>query len=131
MHELKVFIRRAEVRAQFRAHLRAATRVPGAAGADVLEQVRSTWNHSVSRSARAPAAKTTRRRYRRHQAERDDFAIKQLVAEGRRTLQEVLALAEKDAGPSADYEVGEEWPWAAAAAPAAPPRPLGLPRYGD
>ena len=52
-------------------------------------------------------------------------------AEGRRTLQEVLALAEKDAGPSADYEVGEEWPWAAAAAPAAPPRPLGLPRYGD
>lgn len=111
MHELKVFIRRAEVRAQFRAHLRAAARVPGAAGADVLEQVRST--------------------YRRHQAERDDFAIKQLVAEGRRTLQEVLALAEKDAGPSADYEVGEEWPWAAAAAPAAPPRPLGLPRYGD
>tara|TARA_B100000482_G_scaffold17769_1_gene11941 strand:+ start:557 stop:685 length:129 start_codon:yes stop_codon:yes gene_type:complete len=42
MHELKVFIRRAEVRAQFRAHLRAAARVPGAAGADVLEQVRST-----------------------------------------------------------------------------------------
>ena len=47
------------------------------------------------------------------------------------TARTARTLAEKDAGPSADYEVGEEWPWAAAAAPAAPPRPLGLPRYGD
>ena len=80
--------------------------------------------------ARAPAAKTTRRRYRRHQAERDDFAIKQLVAEGRRSLQEVVALATKDDGPASEYEVGQDWPWAAPSdAPSAPPRPLGLPKY--
>ena len=81
---------------------------------------------SRARARRAAARPVGRRRYRRHRDESDDFSIKQLIASGRSALREVTALAEpEDLGDSdpGDYEVGRDWPWAAAA----PPRPAGGP----
>lgn len=132
MHELKIFIRRAEVRALYRSSFRAATRYVRARpdGRDVLEQVRDACRRGAAKTSDAAAFPSTRpvgrRRYRRHRDESDDFSIKQLIASGRSALREVTALAEpEDLGDSdpGDYEVGRDWPWAAAA----PPRPAGGP----
>ena len=108
----KDFIRRAQVKAQYREMLRLARRYARArpAGADVLRQVRDG--------------------YRRHRAERDGFAVAQLISDGRTKLRELRALAAgaDDAGPIEEYEVGTDWPWTADQASPVPPKPLGLPR---
>ena len=108
----KDFIRRAQVKAQYREMLRLARRYArgGAAGADVLRQVRDG--------------------YRRHRNERDGFAVAQLISDGRTKLRELRALAAgaDDAGPIEEYEVGTDWPWTADQSPRVPPKPLGLPR---
>ena len=109
----KDFIRRAQVRAQFREMLRLArryARARPAAGADVLRQVRDG--------------------YRRHRSERDGFAVAQLISDGRTKLRELRALAAgaDDVGPIEEYEVGTDWPWTADQSPRVPPKPLGLPR---
>ena len=106
----KDFIRRAQVKAQYREMLRLArryARARPAAGADVLRQVRDG--------------------YRRHSSERDGFAVAQLISGGRASLRELRALAAgaDDAGPNDAYEVGTDWPWGKERVPA---RPLGLPR---
>ena len=71
----KDFIRMAQVKAQYREMLRLARRYARArpAGADVLRQVRDG--------------------YRRHRAERDGFAVAQLISDGRTKLRELRALA--------------------------------------
>ena len=108
----KDFIRRAQVKAQYREMLRLARRYARArpAGADVLRQVRDG--------------------YRRHRSERDGFAVAQLISDGRTKLRELRALAAgaDDAGPIEEYEVGTDWPWTADQSPRVPPKPLGLPR---
>ena len=109
----KDFIRRAQVKAQYREMLRLArryARVRPDDGADVLRQVRDG--------------------YRRHRAERDGFAVAQLISDGRTKLRELRALAAgaDDAGPDDAYEVGTDWPWTADQSPRVPPKPLGLPR---
>ena len=110
----KDFIRRAQVKAQYREMLRLARRYARsrpAAGADVLRQVRDG--------------------YRRHRAERDGFAVAQLISSGRASLRELRALAAgaaDEAGPSDEYEVGTDWPWKTDQSPQVPPKPLGLPR---
>ena len=109
----KDFIRRAQVKAQYREMLRLArryARVRPDDGADVLRQVRDG--------------------YRRHRAERDGFAVAQLISDGRTKLRELRALAAgaDDAGPVEEYEVGTDWPWTADQSPRVPPKPLGLPR---
>ena len=109
----KDFIRRAQVKAQYREMLRLArryARVRPDDGADVLRQVRDG--------------------YRRHRAERDGFAVAQLISDGRTKLRELRALAAgaDDAGPIEEYEVGTDWPWKADQSSPVPPRPLGLPR---
>ena len=110
----KDFIRRAQVKAQYREMLRLArryARARPAAGADVLRQVRDG--------------------YRRHRAERDGFAVAQLISGGRASLRELRALAAgaaDEAGPSDEYEVGTDWPWKADQSSPVPPKPLGLPR---
>ena len=109
----KDFIRRAQVKAQYREMLRLArryARVRPDDGADVLRQVRDG--------------------YRRHRAERDGFAVAQLISDGRTKLRELRALAAgaDDAGPIEEYEVGTDWPWTADQSPRVPPKPLGLPR---
>ena len=108
----KDFIRRAQVKAQYREMLRLARRYARArpAGADVLRQVRDG--------------------YRRHRAERDGFAVAQLISDGRTKLRELRALAAgaDEAGPVEEYEVGTDWPWTADQASPVPPKPLGLPR---
>ena len=106
----KDFIRRAQVRAQFREMLRLARRYARARpadGADVLRQVRDG--------------------YRRHRAERDGFAVAQLISGGRASLRELRALAAgaDEAGPSDEYEVGTDWPWGKERVSEGP---LGLPR---
>ena len=111
--EFKDFIRRAQVKAQYREMLRLArryARVRPDDGADVLRQVRDG--------------------YRRHRAERDGFAVAQLISDGRTKLRELRALAAgaDDAGPIEEYEVGTDWPWTADQSPRVPPKPLGLPR---
>ena len=75
----KDFIRRAQVKAQYREMLRLArryARARPAAGADVLRQVRDG--------------------YRRHASERDGFAVAQLISDGRTKLRELRALAAGD-----------------------------------
>ena len=110
----KDFIRRAQVKAQYREMLRLArryARARPAAGADVLRQVRDG--------------------YRRHRSERDGFAVAQLISGGRASLRELRALAAgaaDEAGPSDEYEVGTDWPWKTEQSSQVPPRPLGLPR---
>ena len=109
----KDFIRMAQVKAQYREMLRLArryARVRPEDGADVLRQVRDG--------------------YRRHRAERDGFAVAQLISDGRTKLRELRALAAgaDDAGPIEEYEVGTDWPWKADQSSPVPPRPLGLPR---
>ena len=109
----KDFIRRAQVKAQYREMLRLArryARVRPDDGADVLRQVRDG--------------------YRRHRAERDGFAVAQLISDGRTKLRELRALAAgaDDAGPVEEYEVGTDWPWKAEQPSQVPPKPLGLPR---
>ena len=109
----KDFIRMSQVRAQYREMLRSARRYARsrpAAGDDVLRQVRDG--------------------YRRHRAERDGFAVAQLISDGRTKLRELRALAAgaDDAGPIEEYEVGTDWPWTADQSPRVPPKPLGLPR---
>ena len=109
----KDFIRRAQVKAQFREMLRLArryARARPAAGGDVLRQVRDG--------------------YRRHRSERDGFAVAQLISDGRTKLRELRALAAgaDEAGPVEEYEVGTDWPWTADQSPRVPPKPLGLPR---
>ena len=109
----KDFIRRAQVKAQYREMLRLArryARVRPDDGADVLRQVRDG--------------------YRRHRAERDGFAVAQLISDGRTKLRELRALAAgaDDAGPIEEYEVGTDWPWKAEQSSPVPPKPLGLPR---
>ena len=109
----KDFIRMAQVKAQYREMLRLArryARVRPEDGADVLRQVRDG--------------------YRRHRAERDGFAVAQLISDGRTKLRELRALAAgaDDAGPIEEYEVGTDWPWTADQSPRVPPKPLGLPR---
>ena len=109
----KDFIRRAQVKAQYREMLRLARRYARARpadGADVLRQVRDG--------------------YRRHRAERDGFAVAQLISGGRASLRELRALAAgaDEAGPSDEYEVGTDWPWTADQSSPVPPKPLGLPR---
>ena len=108
----KDFIRRAQVKAQYREMLRLARRYARArpAGADVLRQVRDG--------------------YRRHRSERDGFAVAQLISGGRASLRELRALAAgaDEAGPVEEYEVGTDWPWKADQSSPVPPRPLGLPR---
>jgi len=109
----KDFIRRAQVKAQYREMLRLArryARVRPEDGTDVLRQVRDG--------------------YRRHRAERDGFAVAQLISDGRTKLRELRALAAgaDDAGPIEEYEVGTDWPWTADQSPEVPPKPLGLPR---
>ena len=109
----KDFIRRAQVKAQYREMLRLArryARVRPEDGTDVLRQVRDG--------------------YRRHRAERDGFAVAQLISDGRTKLRELRALAAgaDDAGPIEEYEVGTDWPWTADQSPRVPPKPLGLPR---
>ena len=109
----KDFIRRAQVKAQYREMLRLArryARVRPDDGADVLRQVRDG--------------------YRRHRAERDGFAVAQLISDGRTKLRELRALAAgaDDAGPIEEYEVGTDWPWKAEQPSQVPPKPLGLPR---
>ena len=109
----KDFIRMAQVKAQYREMLRLArryARVRPDDGADVLRQVRDG--------------------YRRHRAERDGFAVAQLISDGRTKLRELRALAAgaDDAGPIEEYEVGTDWPWTADQSPRVPPKPLGLPR---
>ena len=110
----KDFIRRAQVKAQYREMLRLARRYAKTRpddGADVLRQVRDG--------------------YRRHRAERDGFAVAQLISGGRASLRELRALAAgaaDEAGPSDEYEVGTDWPWKADQSPRVPPKPLGLPR---
>ena len=108
----KDFIRMSQVKAQYREMLRLARRYArgGAAGADVLRQVRDG--------------------YRRHRNERDGFAVAQLISDGRTKLRELRALAAgaDDAGPIEEYEVGTDWPWTADQSPRVPPKPLGLPR---
>ena len=94
----KDFIRRAQVKAQYREMLRLARRYARARpadGADVLRQVRDG--------------------YRRHSSERDGFAVAQLISGGRASLRELRALAAgaDDAGPNDAYEVGTDWPWTA------------------
>ena len=111
--EFKDFIRRAQVKAQYREMLRLArryARVRPDDGADVLRQVRDG--------------------YRRHRSERDSFAVAQLISDGRAKLRELRALAAgaDDAGPIEEYEVGTDWPWTADQSPRVPPKPLGLPR---
>ena len=106
----KDFIRRAQVRAQYREMLRLARRYARARpadGADVLRQVRDG--------------------YRRHRAERDGFAVAQLISGGRASLRELRALAAgaDEAGPSDEYEVGTDWPWGKERVSEGP---LGLPR---
>ena len=109
----KDFIRRAQVKAQYREMLRLArryARVRPDDGADVLRQVRDG--------------------YRRHRSERDGFAVAQLISGGRASLRELRALAAgaDEAGPVEEYEVGTDWPWKADQSSPVPPRPLGLPR---
>ena len=109
----KDFIRRAQVKAQYREMLRLARRYAKTRpddGADVLRQVRDG--------------------YRRHRAERDGFAVAQLISDGRTKLRELRALAAgaDDAGPIEEYEVGTDWPWKAEQSSPVPPKPLGLPR---
>ena len=109
----KDFIRMSQVKAQYREMLRLARRYAKArpaAGADVLRQVRDG--------------------YRRHRAERDGFAVAQLISDGRTKLRELRALAAgaDDAGPIEEYEVGTDWPWKAEQPSQVPPKPLGLPR---
>ena len=109
----KDFIRRAQVKAQYREMLRLARRYARARpadGADVLRQVRDG--------------------YRRHSSERDGFAVAQLISGGRASLRELRALAAgaDDAGPDDAYEVGTDWPWKAEQPSQVPPKPLGLPR---
>ena len=110
----KDFIRIAQVKAQYREMLRLARRYAKTRpddGADVLRQVRDG--------------------YRRHRAERDGFAVAQLISGGRASLRELRALAAgaaDEAGPSDEYEVGTDWPWKADQSPRVPPKPLGLPR---
>ena len=109
----KDFIRMSQVRAQYREMLRLARRYARsrpAAGDDVLRQVRDG--------------------YRRHRAERDGFAVAQLISDGRTKLRELRALAAgaDEAGPIEEYEVGTDWPWKADQSSPVPPRPLGLPR---
>ena len=109
----KDFIRRAQVKAQYREMLRLArryARVRPDDGADVLRQVRDG--------------------YRRHRSERDGFAVAQLISDGRTKLRELRALAAgaDDAGPIEEYEVGTDWPWKAEQPSQVPPKPLGLPR---
>ena len=109
----KDFIRRAQVKAQYREMLRLARRYAKTRpddGADVLRQVRDG--------------------YRRHRSERDGFAVAQLISDGRTKLRELRALAAgaDDTGPSEEYEVGTDWPWKADQSPRVPPKPLGLPR---
>ena len=109
----KDFIRRAQVKAQYREMLRLARRYARARpadGADVLRQVRDG--------------------YRRHSSERDGFAVAQLISGGRASLRELRALAAgaDGAGPDDAYEVGTDWPWTADQSPRVPPKPLGLPR---
>ena len=109
----KDFIRRAQVKAQYREMLRLArryARARPAAGADVLRQVRDG--------------------YRRHRSERDGFAVAQLISGGRVSLRELRALAAgaDEAGPVEEYEVGTDWPWKADQSSRVPPKPLGLPR---
>ena len=87
---------------------------------------RCDWSPWTTRVAAASSPRLAPRRYRRHRGERDSFAVAQLIAEGRSSLRELRALADDDGGPSAEYEVGVDWPWAAGAA--APARPLGLPK---
>ena len=109
----KDFIRRAQVKAQYREMLRLARRYAKTRpddGADVLRQVRDG--------------------YRRHRSERDGFAVAQLISGGRASLRELRALAAgaDDAGPADEYEVGTDWPWKTDQSYQVPPRPLGLPR---
>ena len=109
----KDFIRRAQVKAQYREMLRLArrcARARPAAGADVLRQVRDG--------------------YRRPRSERDGFAVAQLISGGRASLRELRALAAgaDEAGPVEEYEVGTDWPWKAEQSSPVPPKPLGLPR---
>ena len=109
----KDFIRRAQVKAQYREMLRLARRYARArlaAGNDVLHQVRDG--------------------YRRHRSERYGFAVAQLISDGRTKLRELRALAAgaDEAGPIEEYEVGTDWPWTADQSPRVPPKPLGLPR---
>ena len=109
----KDFIRRAQVKAQYREMLRLARRYAKTRpddGTDVLRQVRDG--------------------YRRHRSERDGFAVAQLISDGRTKLRELRALAAgaDDAGPVEEYEVGTDWPWKADQSSPVPPRPLGLPR---
>ena len=109
----KDFIRRAQVKAQYREMLRLARRYAKTRpddGTDVLRQVRDG--------------------YRRHRSERDGFAVAQLISDGRTKLRELRALAAgaDDAGPIEEYEVGTDWPWTADQSPRVPPKPLGLPR---
>ena len=109
----KDFIRRAQVKAQYREMLRLArryARVRPDDGADVLRQVRDG--------------------YRRHRSERDGFAVAQLISGGRASLRELRALAAgaDEAGPVEEYEVGTDWPWKADQSSRVPPKPLGLPR---
>ena len=109
----KDFIRRAQVKAQYREMLRLARRYAKTRpddGADVLRQVRDG--------------------YRRHRSERDGFAVAQLISDGRTKLRELRALAAgaDDTGPNDAYEVGTDWPWTADQSPRVPPKPLGLPR---
>lgn len=104
----KDFIRRAAVKAQYREMLRLARRYARARpdGADVPRQVRDG--------------------YRRHRAERDSFAVSQLVSSGRASLRELRALAAGGEGADDNYEVGTDWPWKTDPVSA---KPLGLPRY--
>ena len=109
----KDFIRRAQVKAQYREMLRLARRYAKTRpddGADVLRQVRDG--------------------YRRHRSERDGFAVAQLISDGRTKLRELRALAAgaDDVGPIEEYEVGTDWPWKADQSSPVPPKPLGLPR---
>ena len=109
----KDFIRRAQVKAQYREMLRLARRyakMRPSDGGDVLRQVRDG--------------------YRRHRSERDGFAVAQLISDGRTKLRELRALAAgaDDAGPIEEYEVGTDWPWGKDQSSPVPPKPLGLPR---
>mmetsp|Transcript_12826 Transcript_12826/g.51433 ORF Transcript_12826/g.51433 Transcript_12826/m.51433 type:complete len:104 (+) Transcript_12826:45-356(+) len=98
--DLKAFIRRSQVLEQYRRMVRAAkllARHRPAQGAEVLAQIRAT--------------------YRQHRDERDTIVVKSLVADARRQLDMLEALADDAAGtPRAAaardaYEVGHGWPW--------------------
>ena len=101
---LAYFIRRAKVLQQYRAMLRAASRLDAATAA------------TSSGRAGAMIREEIRAAYRQNRGEAGNFVVNQMISEGGRQLAKLEAMTADASGRSAaqaeNYKLGTGWPWA-------------------